>query len=288
MSRLRPSAAVLRYVPNRVALLHRLMLTVVALAWLAWIAIGVGLGHMVVALGGRRGRGTVLDFDGWSSLVACGAVVCLVLICVSVIVDHYDQRDNEQYYRRWRKRLGWTAAALLLLAGVVKFESVSSGAVGFSGVIGDEQLRSILRPGAVARWVRALEVQPVEYGATAFVVFLLAALWAKLCAWVGFPPGHRLAQVVIFPALLVSLTLATAVALDYAFAGTPGLQARSMFAASIEPWRGKVALMWCILVLLALIWGCVCLGLTAVVVRFARRRRRFSVKPVAAKPPHPR
>jgi len=52
-------------------------------------------------------------------LIFCVAVVASAVACFVTVVDHYDRRDNEASYRRWRLRLVLAAMGCLLLAGGV-------------------------------------------------------------------------------------------------------------------------------------------------------------------------
>ena len=47
-----------------------------------------------------------------------GAMTCACLVMLSVVLDHYDRRDNERRYRVfavWGESVGWTLFALSLL-----------------------------------------------------------------------------------------------------------------------------------------------------------------------------
>jgi hypothetical protein len=44
-----------------------------------------------------------------------GIYICLSIICVSVVIGHFDKRPNAHIYRRLRSVAIWVAGALLLI-----------------------------------------------------------------------------------------------------------------------------------------------------------------------------
>jgi len=110
----------LKYVTNAVPRHMRVWNTVMAVYLLAWGALG--LYQSRIDLTGRRVRIAVLQ-DGSAWLMAA-AFVCGALVLLSVVVDHYDRRDNERAYRafRWAAvRLGWCLVAASLFSHVYLF-----------------------------------------------------------------------------------------------------------------------------------------------------------------------
>ena len=91
---------------------------------LTWGALGFYQSQ--VDLWGRRIRVAVLT-EGPAWLMAA-AFVCGSLVLFSVVVDHYDRRNNESTYQgfRWTiVRLGWCLVAASLISHVYLFFTVA-------------------------------------------------------------------------------------------------------------------------------------------------------------------
>jgi hypothetical protein len=111
-----PSKFVANNVPRRV----RVWNTVMALYLIAWGALGMYQNQ--IDLVERRVRIAVLH-DGPAWLMAM-AFVCGATVLLSVVVDHYDRRNNESAYRAFRWvaiRLGWCLVAASLISYVYLF-----------------------------------------------------------------------------------------------------------------------------------------------------------------------
>ena len=64
----------------------------------------------------RRGCGSRswLHLSGDAAWIAYGAILCACLVMISIMADHYDERDNERHYKIVAQVLtyaGWTLAA---------------------------------------------------------------------------------------------------------------------------------------------------------------------------------
>jgi hypothetical protein len=132
-----------RYRPNQVYVGQRLMCGVLSLTWMAWAAIGVLSGHMFFLVS----RGGPIHWSGLPALLFCGAVLAAAAACGSVIVDHYDRRDNEAVYRRLKRGLWWGAAGLFgcaVLVGTGEKLSVLPWTDGRLGVLSGQALRELL------------------------------------------------------------------------------------------------------------------------------------------------
>lgn len=96
----------MKYRPNRVPLGERIWNK--ALASLLLIYGGYGIYINDLYLPGKHGRGVHLYNE--SALIMYGAFICGALVMLSIVVDHYDERDNEHRYHLFAKiskYLGW-------------------------------------------------------------------------------------------------------------------------------------------------------------------------------------
>ncbi len=100
------------YAPNHVPLRARIAYLLLSACLIAYG--GYGLYANDVFLPGRRGHGIHLqDEPAW---LMVGALACGSLIMLSVVVDHYDRRDNEHRYRMFASRLKRLGLSLFLVA----------------------------------------------------------------------------------------------------------------------------------------------------------------------------
>ena len=103
-----------RYIPNEIPKGERGISTLLSLLLLAYGSYGIWSNDLY--LPGKRSRGVHLhDSPAW---VMYGAVLCACLVMLSVVVDHYDRRNNERSYRVFAnalKVIGWTLFGLSLL-----------------------------------------------------------------------------------------------------------------------------------------------------------------------------
>ena len=89
-------------IPLRTQITHALT----ALALLAYGTYGIVVDEIIVP--GKHGS---IVLHGWAAWVLYAAMICAVLVLVSVIVDNYDPRDDERYYHMFAHTfqvLGWS------------------------------------------------------------------------------------------------------------------------------------------------------------------------------------
>ncbi len=94
------------YVPNYIPSKERVQNLLFSILLFAYGSYGVYANDLYIP--GKRSKGVHLhDFAAWAMY---GAMLCACLVLFSVIVDHYDRRNNEKHYR-WLanvfKFLGW-------------------------------------------------------------------------------------------------------------------------------------------------------------------------------------
>lgn len=155
--------------PNYVPLGLRLIYSIVSVTWLGWAMIGLLSGHMFFLVS-RRGS---IHFTGIPALMFSGAVLASAAACAIAIVDHYDQRDNEDAYRRLRCWLGCLAAGLFLVACVIGFAErtdVLPYTDGSVGLLSTASLKSL----HLSKWL-AYKLGP--YKSTLDTWALLSGIW---------------------------------------------------------------------------------------------------------------
>ncbi|MCC6073309.1 hypothetical protein ACFSQU_06205 [Massilia sp. GCM10020059] len=111
---MKPSAKSKRYEPNVVPKAERVTNILLALVLLVVAAIAFFTGRL--DLSGRRLRWGVLE--GGSAWLMASAFLVAALVLLVAIIDHYDRRDNETYYRAFNwaaPRLGWCLAGSALI-----------------------------------------------------------------------------------------------------------------------------------------------------------------------------
>ncbi len=136
------------HTPNHVPFGLRLIYSLAGVTWLSWAMIGLLSGHMFFLVS-RKGP---IHFTGIPALMFSGAVLASAAACAVVIVDHYDRRDNEDSYRRFRRGLWWSAVGLFLVACIVGFAEradVLPYTDGRVGLLSTASLKSLL----LSKWL---------------------------------------------------------------------------------------------------------------------------------------
>lgn len=95
-----------RYIPNEISSCERWSNALLSLAILAWGSYGIWADDLIVPT--KRGNG--LHLHGTAALLMFGAMVAAAMNFLSVVVDHFDLRNNELSYRRFAfasQIIGW-------------------------------------------------------------------------------------------------------------------------------------------------------------------------------------
>jgi hypothetical protein len=240
------------------------MYLLLATAWAAWALIGLSLGHLLVFFGGKS-KAAILDFDGWTSPIASTAVLCVVAICLSMIVDHYDRRDNEHVYKQMRRALGWTSAGLFVIALLGKC-ALPSG-VGFAGLLDSEELRQWVKPSAFGLWLRQSDWPWTLWLSLSGLAFFSAMLVSRL---LKAPEDALISRLLGMVGLAPAFLLISATVVMVTFSGVldPSSGQPSWNESS---WRRSVALAWSALTLIALCWAFLLFALAVATARALRR-----------------
>lgn len=77
----------------------------------------IGLLADDIYLPGKHSRG--FHFHGPPALIAFAGFMCFVLYLLTIVIDHYDRRNNERRYVQFRKFARFMGYALLLVAVLV-------------------------------------------------------------------------------------------------------------------------------------------------------------------------
>lgn len=102
-------------VPNRIDPGTRVLYVVLSSCLLLYGTAGIVADAIYVP--GKRTTGT--DFHGEPAWILYAAMVCASANMLSVVVDHYDTRDNEVNYRRFATVTQWLGWGLFVLALVL-------------------------------------------------------------------------------------------------------------------------------------------------------------------------
>lgn len=110
------------YLPNFISLSTRIFYFFATLGLIAYGAWGIWLDDLI--LPAKRGGVHLHGIDAWLMYIA---FICACIVMCSIIVDHYDQRDNEikyHYFCEKFRRLGWfffyTAITLHILRALIE------------------------------------------------------------------------------------------------------------------------------------------------------------------------
>jgi hypothetical protein len=100
-----------KYVPNSISIGNRLLSVLFSLALLIYGANGIYTDDLYIP--GKRGG---IHFSGLSTWLAYAGIICLCVSLLSIIIDHYDKRDNEHKYYEFGKGIRLLGFILFLVA----------------------------------------------------------------------------------------------------------------------------------------------------------------------------
>lgn len=110
------------YKPNEVDSTDRFMSIATSLILLAYGGYGIYVNDLYIP--GKRSKG--IHLHDTPALVMYGAFICACLVLTSLVIDHYDRRNNEHKYQAFAsifKALGWG----LFIASIVANFALFSG-----------------------------------------------------------------------------------------------------------------------------------------------------------------
>lgn len=98
------------YTPNQVPLKTRIFRTLGSLGLIAYGVLGVVIDDIVIP-----GKRSSMHLHGLPAWLMALAMVCAAITLISLVIDHYDRKNNEPIYRQienWAGKLGWVLAGL--------------------------------------------------------------------------------------------------------------------------------------------------------------------------------
>lgn len=123
------------HTPNQIPVAQRVGSSLGALGLAAYGAFGVWIDDLLIP-----GKRSSLHLSGLPAWIMGLALLCAATHLASVVMDHYDRRDNEARYlafQTWSRRLGWALAGLALALHVAGVRFPQPGQPGTLGwVIG--------------------------------------------------------------------------------------------------------------------------------------------------------
>jgi hypothetical protein len=103
------------YTPNHIPPRDRWFYGLLAAALLLYGGYGVFVDDLYIPV--KRGPG--LHFHGLTAWLTYAAMICAALGMISVIVDHFDTRNNETNYRLFTKLMTWGGWGLLIAGSLL-------------------------------------------------------------------------------------------------------------------------------------------------------------------------
>jgi hypothetical protein len=105
------------HTPNHIPASERALHVLFSLLLFAYGSYGLWVDDLYIP--GKRSRGIHLhDVPAW---VMYGAMICACAVMLSVVIDHYDKRNNETNYRLFAnvaKYCGWALFVLSLVLAI--------------------------------------------------------------------------------------------------------------------------------------------------------------------------
>lgn len=106
-----------RYAPNIIPLSKRIWNILLSLLLLIYGAYGLWKGDLYIP--GKRGNG--MHLNGFAAWAMYGAFIGACLAMLSVVVDHFDKRDNEAKYKYFAGKcnaVGWSLFFLSIVIAI--------------------------------------------------------------------------------------------------------------------------------------------------------------------------
>ncbi|MBO1257063.1 hypothetical protein J3L16_15320 [Alteromonas sp. 5E99-2] len=100
------------YIPNDIPIIERILNLIIAMSLLTYGLYGLYKGEIYIP--GKRGNGIHLYGEAvWIMFVG---LICGAIVFISVVIDHYDKRDNEHKYYKFGRLVKYIGIGCLCLA----------------------------------------------------------------------------------------------------------------------------------------------------------------------------
>jgi hypothetical protein len=103
-----------RYIPNHIPATERWVYFALSVFIICWGTFGLWADDLIVPI---SKRGDAIHFHGTSAVIMFCAMLAAVLNLLTIIIDHFDIRNNELTYRRIA--FGTQVAGVLLFATAI-------------------------------------------------------------------------------------------------------------------------------------------------------------------------
>lgn len=105
------------YKPNKIPTLSRIFYTISSLFLFTYATFG--LVHDDIFIPGKRSRG--IHFHGLAAEIVYISLILIICNMISIIIDHYDKRDNEINYKKFAALTSFTAWIIFIIALTVNY-----------------------------------------------------------------------------------------------------------------------------------------------------------------------
>lgn len=119
----------LSYIPNKVSLLVRMKNLIFSIILLVYGTIGLFAQKIYIPMPSKYSyrRDNGFWFYDEAAILIVGAFFCGILVMISVIVDHYDKRNNENKYRKFSSFFKILGYGLLSVAVITQiYQGITS------------------------------------------------------------------------------------------------------------------------------------------------------------------
>jgi uncharacterized membrane protein len=108
------------FIPNFIPLKTRFKNALASLALIAYSVYGLIHDRIDIFYGGRRYSSSpkiIAHFTGYWKLIPLFGIIVLIIMLLSVLIDHIDKRPNEEKYQKFSEYCFWTVFIVYILAG---------------------------------------------------------------------------------------------------------------------------------------------------------------------------
>jgi hypothetical protein len=100
------------YIPNDIPINERILNIIISMSFLAYGLYGLYKGEIYIP--GKRGDG--MHLYGEAVWIMLAGLICGAIVFISVVLDHYDKRDNEHKYYKFGSAVKYMGIGCFSLA----------------------------------------------------------------------------------------------------------------------------------------------------------------------------